>query len=122
MDTTIEGFFLNYYQRVRNQLKSEQIKNFTNLDTNEEKFHFVHNLNAIQEKLRLKRYDGKITQLENKQDFQLFKDLTSALELKRIGNKFFQNEQWPEALNFYNKSYLMTPGSCGKYQQLRGLN
>lgn len=102
------GFFLNLFQNIRNTIKSEDIKNFTNLQDNEEKFKLVHNLSRIEGKLKLKKYDKDV----KTEEYQLYKDLHSALELKKIGNKLFQAQQWADSLNFYNKSYLMTPGDC----------
>jgi hypothetical protein len=104
------GFFLNFYQNIRNSLKSEEIKNYTNLDSNEEKFKFVYKLSKVEEKLQLKKYDRDV----KVDDYQLFKDLNSAIELKNVGNKLFQGDKYSDSLNFYNKSYLMTPGDCSK--------
>lgn len=108
------GFFLNLYQNIRNSMKSEEIKNFTNLDSNEEKFKFVHKLSKIEEKLKLKKYDREL----KTDDYQLFKDLPSAIELKNIGNKLFQGKKYADSLNFYNKSYLMTPGESSKIKKI----
>lgn len=106
------GFFLNYYQNLRNNLKSEEIKSFSSLTTNEERFKFVHSLNQIEKKLCLQRHDRENVN-GNEKEIRFYKDSNCALQMKNIGNKFFGAQKWNEALNFYNKSYIMTPADCG---------
>lgn len=107
------GFFINYYQNLRNNLKSDEIKSFSSLTTNEERFKFVHSLNGIEKKLCLQRHDRENVNGDEK-EIRFFKDSNCALQMKNVGNKFFGAQQWNEALNFYNKSYLMTPVKCGE--------
>lgn len=109
MDGFKSGFFLNFYQNTRNSLKSEEIQAFTSLTSNPERFKFVHHVSQIDTKLGLKRHERESQHQVNKDEIHFYKDLNCALEMKKIGNKFFQNQQWNDALNFYNKSYIMLP-------------
>ena len=114
MDGAKSGFFINLYQNLRNGLKSDEIQTFTNLSNNTERIKFVHNISKIDEKLRLTRHDREQKhRLKSDDEIYFYKDLNCAMGMKNVGNKFFQNQQWNEALNFYNKSYLMIPSeSC----------
>lgn len=109
MDGLKSGFFLNFYHNTRNSLKSEEIQAFTSLTSNPERFKFVHRVSQIDEILGLKRHERDSKHQVNKEEIHFYKDLNCALEMKKIGNKFFQNQQWNDALNFYNKSYIMLP-------------
>lgn len=109
MDGFKNGFFLNFYHNTRNSLKSEEIQTFSNLTSNPERFKFVHRVCQIDEKLGLKRHERDSKHQVNKEEIHFYKDLNCALEMKKIGNKFFQSQQWNDALNFYNKSYIMLP-------------
>lgn len=112
MDGTKNGFFLNLFQNIRNGLKSDEIQEFSSLSSNVERIKFVHNVSMIEEKLKLSRHDREQKHRLADDEIYFYKDLNCAMEMKKIGNKFFQNQQWNEALNFYNKSYLMTPSDC----------
>lgn len=114
MDGTKAGFFLNFYQNTRNTLKSEDIQNFVNLQSNLERFKLVYTLTQSDKKLDLKRHERESKHQVNKDEIYFYKDSNCAMEMKKIGNKFFQNQQWNEALNFYNKSYLMMPEENGE--------
>lgn len=109
MDGIKSGFFLNFYQNTRNGLKSEDIQTFSGFNTNSERFKFAHSVNRIEEKLGLKRHERDSRHKVDKNEIHFYKDANCANEMKKIGNKFFQNQQWNEALNFYNKSYIMLP-------------
>lgn len=112
MDGMKSGFFLNFYQNTRNSLKSDEIQAFTGLASNPERFRFAHRLSLVEEKLGLKRHERMSKHQVNKDEIRFYKDHNCAIEMKKIGNKFFQGQQWNEALNFYNKSYLMLPSDC----------
>jgi hypothetical protein len=115
MDGMKSGFFLNFYQNTRNTLKSDNIQKFTNLKSNDERFELAYTLAKFDDKLDLKRHERESRHKVNKDEIFFYKDLNCALEMKKIGNKFFQAQQWNEALNFYNKSYLMMPEENGKW-------
>jgi hypothetical protein len=115
MDGMKSGFFLNLFQNVRNGLKSDEIQTFTSLASNAEKIKLVHNVSMVEKKLSLKRHDREQKHRLNDDEIFFYKDLNCAMEMKKIGNKFFQNQQWNEALNFYNKSYIMLPSDSRKY-------
>lgn len=109
------GFFLNLFQNTRNTLKSEEIQAFTSLNSNQERFKFAHNVSGLEEKLKLKRHARENNYHVSESEIFFHKDQNCAIEMKKVGNKFFQNNQWNEALNFYNKSYLMLPSDCRKF-------
>jgi hypothetical protein len=116
MDGMKSGFFLNFYQNTRNTLKSDEIQTFSGLKNNPERFGFAHRVSKIEDKLGLKRHERESRHKVNPDEIHFYKDLNCALEMKKIGNKFFQAQQWNEALNFYNKSYLMLPSeNCEPY-------
>jgi hypothetical protein len=114
MDGIKSGFFLNFYQNTRNTLKSDEIQTFTALKSNPERFKFANRVTKIEEKLGLKRHERDSRHKVNKEEIHFYKDQLCALEMKKVGNKFFQGQQWNEALNFYNKSYLMLPSESSK--------
>ena len=115
MDGMKSGFFLNFYHNTRNTLKSEEISTFTNLSNNQDRFNFVYRVTNIEDKLGLIRHERNSKHQLNKDEIFFYKDQNCAIEMKKIGNKFFQNQQWNEALNFYNKSYIMLPLECCKF-------
>lgn len=114
MDGIKSGFFLNYYQNTRNGLKSEDIQVFSSCKLNTERFKFAHCVSRFEEKLDLKRHERDSRHKVDKDEIHFYKDANCAIEMKKIGNKFFQSQQWNEALNFYNKSYIMLPVDSGK--------
>lgn len=115
MDGMKTGFFLNFYQNARNTLKSDEIQTFSSLANNQERFKFAHSVSNIEAKLRLIRHECGSKHQVDKSETHFYKDRNCAIEMKKFGNKFFQNQQWNEALNFYNKSYIMLPNECGEY-------
>lgn len=119
MDGMKSGFFLNFYQNTRNTLKSDEIKTFSGLNNNPERFGFAHRVAKIEDKLGLKRHERESRHKVNKDEIHFYKDLNCALEMKKIGNKFFQSQQWNDALNFYNKSYLMLPSENCEWKNLK---
>lgn len=119
MDGMKTGFFLNFYQNTRNTLKSEDIQNFVNLQSSLERFKLVYTLTQSEKKLDLKRHERGSRHQLNKDEIYFYKDFNCAIEMKKIGNKFFQSQQWNEALNFYNKSYLMMPEDNGEFLWIR---
>lgn len=119
MDGMKSGFFLNFYQNTRNSLKSDDIQNFLNLKSNDERFKLAYTFAKFDEKLDLKRHERDSRHQVNKDEIHFYKDLNCAMEMKKIGNKFFQSQQWNEALNFYNKSYLMMPGENGEISSIK---
>lgn len=114
MDGIKSGFFLNFYQNTRNGLKSEDIQTFSSLNTNTERFKFAQRVSRIEEKLGLKRHERDSRHKVDKDEIHFYKDANCAIEMKKIGNKFFQSQSWNDALNFYNKSYIMLPVDCSK--------
>lgn len=112
MDGFKSGFFLNFYQNTRNSLKSDEIQSFTSLSSNSEKFKIAHRASNIEKKLGLRRHERDSKHQVNKDEIHFYKDQNCAVEMKKVGNKFFQAQQWNEALNFYNKSYIMLPDEC----------
>lgn len=114
MDGIKSGFFINFYQNTRNTLKSDEIQTFTSFSNNQERFKFAAKVSKFDEKLGLKRHERNSKHQVNKDEVHFYKDLNCALEMKKIGNKFFQSQSWDDALNFYNKSYLMLPAENGK--------
>lgn len=113
MDGVKNGFFINFYQNLRNGLKSDEIQAFNDLSSNSERIKFVHNISRLEEKLGLVRHDREQKHRINDDEIYFYKDLNCAMGMKNVGNKFFKNQQWNEALNFYNKSYIMIPSdSC----------
>lgn len=114
MDGLKNGFFINFYHNTRNALKSDEIQAFTALSSNQDRFRFAHNASKFEEKLGLTRHERNSKHQVNKEEINFYKDQKCALEMKKVGNKFFQSKQWNEALNFYNKSYLMLPAEEGK--------
>lgn len=122
MDGAKSGFFINFYQNLRNGLKSDEIQAFANLSNNTDRIKFVHNISKIDEKLSLTRHDREQKhRLKSDDEIYFYKDLNCAMGMKNVGNKFFQNQQWNEALNFYNKSYLMIPTESCKLINLLDL-
>lgn len=119
MDGTKSGFFLNFYQNTRNNLKSDEIQTFISLANNQERFQFANRVTHVDEKLGLKRHERDSKLQVNKDEIHFYKDQNCALEMKKIGNKFFQSQQWNDALNFYNKSYIMFPSECCKWIGLK---
>lgn len=119
MDTFKTGFFLNLFQNTRNGLKSDELQNFKNLNDNVERVKLVHQLSKMEEKLGLERHDRLQKNRIGENETYFYKDLNCALEMKKIGNKFFQAQKWNEALNFYNKSYIMLPSSSRKFHLLQ---
>lgn len=117
MDGIKSGFFINLFQNTRNNLKSEEIKNFSNLSNNIERVKLVSNISKMEEKLGLERYDREQKhRAVDDGEIYFYKDQHCAMEMKKIGNKFFQGQKWNEALNFYNKSYIMIPSECRKLE------
>ena len=114
MDGIKSGFFINFYHNTRNALKSDEIQTFSSLGNNQERFNFAHHVSKFDEKLGLKRHERNSKHQVNKDEIYFYKDQNCAMEMKKIGNKFFQSQQWHEALNFYNKSYLMLPAESGE--------
>lgn len=114
MDGLKSGFFLNFYQNARNSLKSDEIQAFTALTNNLERFNFANRVSHVEKKLELKRHERESKHQVNKEEIHFYKDKKCAIEMKKVGNKFFQSQQWLDALNFYNKSYLMLPADCSK--------
>lgn len=114
MDGFKNGFFINSYQNLRNGLKSDDIETFSKLSDNTERIKFIYNVSKIEEKLELSRHDREQKhRLKSDDEIYFYKDLNCAMGMKTVGNKFFQNQKWNEALNFYNKSYIMIPSdSC----------
>lgn len=115
MDNFKTGFFLNLFQNTRNGLKSDEIQTFKALADNIERVKFVHKVSKVEEKLGLERHDRHQKHRVDDSETYFYKDLNCALEMKKIGNKFFQSQKWNEALNFYNKSYIMLPSSSRKF-------
>lgn len=115
MDGLKSGFFLNFYQNTRNTLKSEEIQSFSGLTSNPERFSFADRVSCVEEKLGLKRHERESKHQVNKEEVHFYKDQNCAIEMKKVGNKFFKSQQWNEALNFYNKSYLMLPAHCSEF-------
>jgi len=122
MDGYKSGFFLNFYQNTRNKLKSDEIQTFTGLSSNSERFSFAHKSCNIEKVLGLKRHERGSRHQVDKDDIHFYKDQNTAMEMKKIGNKFFQSQQWNEALNFYNKSYIMLPAECCKFRKTFSLS
>lgn len=120
MDGLKSGFFLNFYQNTRNSLKSDEIQAFTGLTSNSERFSFANRVSLVEEKLGLKRHERESKHQVNKEEIHFYKDKSCAIEMKKVGNKFFQSQQWLDALNFYNKSYLMLPADCSKFSSWSG--
>jgi hypothetical protein len=114
MDGMKSGFFLSLFQNIRNGLKSDELQTFTGLSNNIDRIKFMHNVSKMQDKLKLKHHDREQKNKRNDDDIYFYKDLNCAMEMKKIGNNFFQNQQWNEALNFYNKSYIMIPSDSRK--------
>ncbi|CRL06994.1 CLUMA_CG020005, isoform A [Clunio marinus] len=109
MDGMKSGFFLNFYQKIRNNLKSEEIQAFTESNSNQERFNFAYRVSHVHDRLKIHRHERGSPLQPDKDEIFFYKDLKCAMEMKKVGNKFFQNQQWMEALNFYNKSYIMMP-------------
>jgi hypothetical protein len=119
MDGMKSGFFLNLFQNIRNGLTSDELQAFTSLNDNIERMKFVHSASMVEKKLNLNRHDREQKHRLNDDEIYFYKDLNCAMEMKKIGNKFFQNQQWNEALNFYNKSYIMIPSDARKCRRRR---
>lgn len=109
MDGIKTGFFINLFQNTRNNLKSDDIQKFTNFNDNIDRVKLVNEISKMEEKLGLERHDREQKHRIDESEIYFYKDLNCALEMKKIGNKFFQSQKWHEALNFYNKSYIMIP-------------
>lgn len=77
------------------------MKNFANLDSDENRFKFVHNLDGVRIFNELKCTSEKS------------KNAVLALELKKRGNLAFQAKHWTAALELYNKCQLITPPENG---------
>lgn len=112
MDGIKSGFFINLFQNTRNNLKSVDIQKFSSFDDNNDCINFVNELCKMEEKLGLERHDREQTHRTDDSEIYFYKDLNCAMEMKKIGNKFFQSQKWSEALNLYNKSYVMIPSDC----------
>lgn len=98
-------FFKDLYVSIEHSCSAEQLKNFANLDSDEARFKFVHGLNGV------RAFD----ELKCSADQSKMKNPIVALELKKRGNLAFQAQNWPVALNFYNKSQLVIPAENGIY-------
>lgn len=112
MDGIKSGFFINLFQNTRNNLKSVDIQKFSSFDDNNDCINFVNELCKMEEKLGLERHDREQKHRTDDSEIYFYKDLNCAMEMKKIGNKFFQSQKWSEALNLYNKSYVMIPSDC----------
>lgn len=108
------GFFLNLFQNTRNSMKSEEIQKFSNFTENCDRVRFAYGMSKMEDKLGLQRNDRLQKHRVDDGEIYFYKDLNCAMEMKKIGNKFFQSQKWNEALNFYNKSYIMIPSNCRK--------
>lgn len=106
METAIDGFFKTFAEKIRNSVNVEQFKNFCNLSTDEARFEFIHNLESIEEDLKLLEIkDGNEVMVKSAED---------ANEFKKFGNAEFQASRWDTALNYYNSCYRVTPPECTK--------
>jgi hypothetical protein len=111
MDGMKNGFFGNLFQNTRNGLKNDDLQEFASLSSNIERVKFTFEKSKMDEKLKLKRHARDEAFKTNEGEIFFYKDLNCAMEMKKIGNKFFQTQKWNEALNFYNKGYLMLPSN-----------
>lgn len=97
-----EGFFKNFYITVFNTFNDELLKNFGYLESDEERFKFVNNL--------------KIVKTLKLQPCVSLKNASTALQLKQKGNVSFQEKNYKNAIDFYNKSQIEMPPENGIYE------
>lgn len=95
------GFFKELHVQFREKLSDSDIKNFTNLSTDEERFVFVLSKHVKDKTL----YDVKVDS---------DKDGSKALEYKEHGNKAFQQQSYIKAIYYYNKSLQSFPPESGQ--------
>lgn len=91
-----KGFIKDLFLQFQQNLSSEQLKNFANLECDEARYKFVSQNDTIKEFTLTRNATIKNAQL--------------ALDFKQKGNKAFQNQQWLAAIDFYNKALLLMPG------------
>lgn len=97
-------FFKDLYESIETNCSEDQLKNFANLGTDEERFKFVHNLSGVE------RFDTL-------RDRPNGKCLSEAIELKKQGNAAFQTQNYVVALEKYTQSQLVTPTEIGEFYE-----
>lgn len=99
--TDQKHFLKEIYKSIEKNFSGEQLKTFSNLGTDEERFKFVHELGG------LNRFDA----LRSQSDGKCPKE---ALQLKKQGNTAFQAQNYKDALEKYTESQLVTPTTNGE--------
>lgn len=93
-------FFHDLYASIEKNCSAEQLQAFTQLNTDEQRFGFVHGLQGVDKFTDLRRHDEGAAGGKN---------ATAALDLKKQGNAAFQAQQFDEAIRLYGRSQLLTP-------------
>lgn len=97
--TECKGFIQDLFLNMQKSMSAEQVKNFTNLDTDESRYKFVAKIKCVKE--------FQVTRST------LRKNAKIALDFKQKGNKAFQNKNYVIAIECYNKSLLTLPSENG---------
>ncbi|XP_067007502.1 SET and MYND domain-containing protein 4 [Anabrus simplex] len=102
--TSSEGFFKAHHCKVVSSLSNDQLKEFSLLEHDDERFRFVYNLPVAR---------GLDIQLS-----PCGKNAEIARKFKDEGNKAFQSGDYRCALRLYSKCILKTPWEAGSGQDL----
>lgn len=100
-ETETKGFLKGLFQKLQSNLNAEQVKNFANLDNDEERFKFVVK-------------DANLKEFTVSRNASI-KNLKLSLDFKQKGNSEFQRQNWKSALDFYNKGLLLLPAEHGEH-------
>lgn len=97
--TDQKQFFRDLYASIEENCTDQQLQLFGALDSDAERFRFVHDLQGI----------DKFGALSRQATGTAGKSSADALELKRQGNEAFQAQHYEEAVRLYGRSQLLTP-------------
>ncbi|KAF4521655.1 hypothetical protein B566_EDAN009388, partial [Ephemera danica] len=88
-----DGFFLDFYTKIRKTLSENEFNDFVVLENGEQRVAFVSRV------LEQHTFPSEVWRESNKDD-------QTALRCKEDGNKLFQKNEFPNALKLYSKSIL----------------
>jgi hypothetical protein len=94
------GFIWGHIEEIRKQISGEKFEIFSNLPSDDARVQFISNFSPS--------FPSAEASPSSKKDVQ------RAMNLKNSGNQSFQNSNWEEALEFYNKSLIHMPKTDGK--------
>lgn len=94
------GFFKKFYIEFASKITDDQLKTFSELRTDNERFSFLYKFEGIE------NLDIKLTTSKKNKDV--------AISFKQEGNTEFGKGHYQDALHLYSKCILNTPWSEGK--------